>query len=403
MYFLDHQAAEYDRKRLTVEDVDAPELFVLDEATAREWLRELLKRRPSTFQELHPQFIREIGGWQKHEKPLELLELLQQNFLPYDGNGPVPEQIHAYLSSNWKELRNLSKDDPALRAKARDRWYVPDPNKAGDLEKLREKALLKEFEAYKQEKKKLRIFRLEAVRVGFKKAWADRDYATIVLVADKISHERPRRRSEIAHVVRSGDHADGRHRWEAVMKRERDMPIKIRRISIRNYKGIDELDMEFPLPRLPDDPDIFVMGSSNGLGKTSIIECCALLLGLMLREDLFRLEGRYSIVDVPDLLIRAGARSAEIRGEIVSGDKVVSVEMRMDRQGRVKLSSEKSIKNMLENRRIDPESNPHALIGAICGFTPNPVIENTFLLFHSYRKVQEGNPEIGNDAARRKP
>lgn len=186
MYFLPEQTVEYDRKRLTVEEVDAPELFVLDEATAREWLREYLKRRPSTFQELHPQFIREIGGWQKHETPLELSELLGQNFLCYDGNGPVPEQIHAYLSSNWKELRNLAKDDPALRAKARDRWYVPDPNKAGDLEKLREKALLKEFDAYKQEKKKLKVFRLEAVRAGFKKAWADRDYATIVAVADKI-------------------------------------------------------------------------------------------------------------------------------------------------------------------------------------------------------------------------
>jgi hypothetical protein len=186
MYFLPEQVAEYDRRRLTVEEVDAPELFVLDEATAREWLREFLKRRPSTFQELHPQFIREIGGWQKHEKPLELSELLQQSFLCYDGAGPVPEQIHAYLSSNWKELRNLSKDDPGLRAKARDRWYVPDPNKAGDLEKLRDKALLKEFEAYKEEKKKLKVFRLEAVRAGFKKAWADRDYATIVAVADKI-------------------------------------------------------------------------------------------------------------------------------------------------------------------------------------------------------------------------
>jgi len=186
MYFLPEQAVEYDKKRLTVEEVDEPELFVLDEATAREWLREFLKKRPSTFQELHPQFMREIGGWQKHEKPLELSELLQQNFLPYDGNGPVPEQIHAYLSSNWRELRNLAKDDPTLRAKARDRWYVPDPNKAGDLEKLREKALLKEFDAYKQEKKKLKVFRLEAVRVGFKKAWADRDYATIVAVADKI-------------------------------------------------------------------------------------------------------------------------------------------------------------------------------------------------------------------------
>ena len=186
MYFLPEQVVEYDRKRLTVEEMDEPELFVLDEATAREWLREFLKKRPSTFQELHPRFMREIGGWQKHETPLELSELLQQNFLPYDGNGPVPEQIHAYLSSNWKELRNLAKDAPTLRAKARDRWYVPDPNKAGDLEKLREKALLKEFDAYKQEKKKLKVFRLEAVRAGFKKAWADRDYATIVAVADKI-------------------------------------------------------------------------------------------------------------------------------------------------------------------------------------------------------------------------
>ena len=55
-----------------------------------------------------------------------------------------------------------------MRAKARDRWYVPDPNRAGDLEKLREKALLKEFDAYKQEKKKLKVFRLEAVRAGFR-------------------------------------------------------------------------------------------------------------------------------------------------------------------------------------------------------------------------------------------
>ena len=56
----------------------------------------------------------------------------------------------------------------------------------GDLEKLREKALLKEFEEYKEVKKKLKVFRLEAVRAGFKKAWQERDYAVIVAVADKI-------------------------------------------------------------------------------------------------------------------------------------------------------------------------------------------------------------------------
>ena len=180
------------------------------------------------------------------------------------------------------------------------------------------------------------------------------------------------------------------------MMRERGVPIKIRRISIRNYKGIDALDMEFPVPRLPDDPDIFVMGSRNGLGKTSIIECCALLLlGPILREKRFPLRDRYSIVDAPDLLIRAGERSAEIDGDIVLGDEAVTVKMSIDRCGMVELSGGKLFERMIEKRGIDPESDADDLIRAICGFTPNPVIENTFLLFHSYRKVQEGNPEMG--------
>ena len=179
MCFLPNQTAEYDKKRMTVQGVEQLTLFVFDEASARQWLREQVRHKPQTFQELHPQFIKEIGGWNKAETPLELSTLLEQTFLRYDGKRPVPEQIHAYLSSNWKELRNLPKDDSALVAKAHDRWYVPDPNKTGDLEKLREKALLKEFEEYKQTKKKLKVFRLEAVRAGFKKAWQDRDYATI--------------------------------------------------------------------------------------------------------------------------------------------------------------------------------------------------------------------------------
>ena len=130
--------------------------------------------------------INELSGWKKAEEQLELSKLLEQNFIKYDGLGPLPPQIHSYLSTNFKEMRNLSKDDSQLIKKAKDRWYVPDPNKIGDLEKLREKALLKEFEEYKESKKKLKIFRLEAVRAGFKKAWQERDYAVIVAVADKI-------------------------------------------------------------------------------------------------------------------------------------------------------------------------------------------------------------------------
>ena len=187
MYFLPNQAAEYDKKRMTVKEVLQLQLFVFDEASAIQWLKQQLTRKPQTFQDIHPQFLKEIGGWQKHEKALELSVLLGENFLRYDGAGKVPSQIHSYLSSNFKELRNLAKDNPSLKAKAKNRWYIPDPNKASDLEKLRERTLIREFEEYRESRqKRLKVFRLEAVRAGFKKAWQERDYATIKAVAEKI-------------------------------------------------------------------------------------------------------------------------------------------------------------------------------------------------------------------------
>lgn len=187
MYFLPDQVAEYDKKRMTVKEILQLQLFVSDEASAIQWLKQQLVKKTQTFQELHPQFLKEISGWQKHEKALELSELLEQNFLRYDGKGEVPSQIHSYLSTNFKELRNLAKEDPALKAKAKDRWFVPDPNKAGDLERLRERALMREFEEYRESKqKRLKVFRLEAVRAGFKKAWQVRDYRTIIAVAKRI-------------------------------------------------------------------------------------------------------------------------------------------------------------------------------------------------------------------------
>ncbi len=193
MYFLPDQAAEYDRKRMQVTKIEQIPLRIMDEASAIQWLRRQLSQKPQTFQELHPQFTQESSGWLKHETPLDLAELLRQNFLMYDGEGEVPSQIHSYLSSNYKELRNLAKDDPRLRAKAKDRWYVPDPNKAADLEKVRERALLREFERYKERKgrfKRNEKFRMEAIRAGFKKAWQERDYQTIINIAEKLPPDR---------------------------------------------------------------------------------------------------------------------------------------------------------------------------------------------------------------------
>jgi hypothetical protein len=188
MYFLPDQVPEYDKKRMTVREVLQLQLFVTDESSAIQWLKQQLTKKPQTFQEIHPQFLREIGGWQKNEEPLELSVLLEQNFLCHDGKGEMPSQSHSYLSSNFKELRNLPKDDTGLCNKGKDRWYIPDPNKASDLERLRERSLLKEFEEYRaSSQKRLNVFRLEAVRAGFKKAWQERDYATIISVARKIA------------------------------------------------------------------------------------------------------------------------------------------------------------------------------------------------------------------------
>ncbi|HWP00179.1 MAG TPA: DNA methyltransferase [Methylococcus sp.] len=191
MVFLPEQATEYDKKRAQVSQAPQMELFVSDERSAIDWLADFLKRRPSTYQEIHPEFITQVGaGWKKHEAKPELMALLENNFLKYDGSGDVPSQIHSYLSSNFKELRGLAKNDPRLIAKAKDRWYVPDPNKAQDLEKKREKALLKEFQTYIAfTGRRLREFRLEVLRAGFKDAWSRKDYQTIIAVAKKIPDE----------------------------------------------------------------------------------------------------------------------------------------------------------------------------------------------------------------------
>lgn len=191
MVFLPEQVAEYDKKRAQTAQAPQMELFVSDERSAIDWLADFLKRRPSTYQEIHPEFTTQLGaGWKKHEAKPELMALLENNFLKYDGSGEVPSQIHAYLSSNFKELRGLEKSDPRLITKAKDRWFVPDPNKAQDLEKKREKALLKEFEQYQQHSgRKLKEFRLEVLRAGFKDAWSRKDYATIIKVAQKIPDE----------------------------------------------------------------------------------------------------------------------------------------------------------------------------------------------------------------------
>lgn len=201
MFFLDEQVAEYEQKRLSVKELQQLAIFVVNESSAIQWLRQQLSNKPQTQAELTPQFMRELAGWEKHEQLPEMIELLEQNFLRYDAEGTIPAQIVAWMkksaelrkvidgeiaAEHLREDGSIASGNATLRSQARDRWYVPDPNKAIDLEKLRVKALLREFATYSEGRGKLKLFRTEAIKAGFKQAWSKRDYATIVRVAGRL-------------------------------------------------------------------------------------------------------------------------------------------------------------------------------------------------------------------------
>jgi DNA modification methylase len=214
MFYLPDQVNEYDKKRAQVENIGQLSIFVEDERSAINWLRNFLASRPSVSQDIQPEFMQQLGAsWKKWEARPEMSALLDQNFLCYEGTGEVPSQIHAYLSTQFKDLRNLSKDHPQLKAKAKNRWYVPDPRKNVDVETLRNKRLLEEFWTYLPDGytapaltankgqtlpgltvprpkipkgKKLKELRSEAVRVGFKHCYQQKDYTTILVVAEMI-------------------------------------------------------------------------------------------------------------------------------------------------------------------------------------------------------------------------
>lgn len=152
MYFLADQVNEYDTARIKM-DIEPVQfqLFVTNEKSAIAWLYQQLDY-PQTYAELQPKFMQEVKSVDRYEAMPELAVLLEENFLQ-DEKG---------------------------------RWYIPDVTKEGDVAKLREKKLWKEFEGYLNSKGKLKLFRSEAIRVGFSRLWKDKNYQAIVDVAERL-------------------------------------------------------------------------------------------------------------------------------------------------------------------------------------------------------------------------
>ena len=159
MYFLADQVNEFDTARIKT-DIEPIQfsLFVTNEKTAISWLYQQLSAEfggPQTYAELQPKFMQEVKSVDKFEAMPELSVLLEENFLQ-DEKG---------------------------------RWYIPDTTKEGDVATLREKKLWKEHEGYLDSKGKLKLFRSEAVRVGFSRLWKDKNYQAIVDIAERLPEQ----------------------------------------------------------------------------------------------------------------------------------------------------------------------------------------------------------------------
>ena len=157
MFFTNEQVQEYDRKKAEVPNFVQLSIFVANEQDAIYWLRNILEKEPKTEQDLHPLWMKEVAGnMRKGDTLPEMRTILEENFLKND----------------------------------KGQWYLPDPENEADLEKLRTKRLLKQFETYKSEafkpKGKIKEARVEALRAGFKQCYQDKDFKTIVKIGDSI-------------------------------------------------------------------------------------------------------------------------------------------------------------------------------------------------------------------------
>ena len=157
MFFTNEQVQEYDTKKAEVPEFIQLAILVSSEQDGVMWLKNLLKDKQLSYQDLQPQWMKALAGVRKGDVIPELADILEENFL---------------------------KDEEG-------KWYTPDPENEADLEKLRTKRLLKQFDTYKTEAakpkaKKIKEVRVEALRAGFKQCYQDKDFASIVAVGDKI-------------------------------------------------------------------------------------------------------------------------------------------------------------------------------------------------------------------------
>jgi predicted ATPase len=177
---------------------------------------------------------------------------------------------------------------------------------------------------------------------------------------------------------------------------EEKLGIRLSRIKISNYKKIDSLEFDLLPPLIEGDADILLLGSKNGGGKTSILECCSLLMLAGLFKDNFRrrFERDETLLDIANLLVKAGQETVNLQGDFEYENKKCKVSLTINRQegfSAPKLEGDDSLFRV-NKKKFNVFDYP---LNSIFAFSGEPLIVPPLLHFNSYRKVQESNPELG--------
>lgn len=178
--------------------------------------------------------------------------------------------------------------------------------------------------------------------------------------------------------------------------------IRINSLSIKNYKAIDELELSFPKPQMEDDFDVMVIGSKNGVGKTSILECISLLFSSLfgdLTTSFLQMEAEGQLEN----LIRSGAPEAFLEGEFEVNGNTYDISICLNKESGPIIahrhySSTEPLNRLIEDYQVrdyEQFKHPELLINSTLGRNNNPfIIPPFFSYFHSYRKIDENNPDL---------
>jgi predicted ATPase len=178
---------------------------------------------------------------------------------------------------------------------------------------------------------------------------------------------------------------------------EEKLGIRLNRIKISNYKKIDSLEFDLMPPLIEGDADILLLGSKNGGGKTSILECCSLLMlaGLFKEQFKGRFRREETLLDIANLLVKAGQEITNIEGEFGHNNKSCKISLEINRREGFPAPTIEGDESLFDINKKDGFNTFDYPLNSIFAFSGEPLIIPPLLHFNSYRKVQESNPELG--------